>query len=173
MKKIITTIALVALFPKLASAHCPLCTVGAGALAVAAASVGVSTATVGVFIGAFALALGLWLARIIKKKYFPHQDAVVAVAVFLSTIIPIMPLIREYRPLYVSLMGEYGSPLHNTYTINLYILGAAVGAVLLFLSPYISKVITEKREGKTLPYQGLSITFILLIVAGVILQFIT
>jgi len=159
------------LLPTTTQAHCPLCTVGAGALAVAAASIGVSTPTVGVFIGAFALALALWFTKLIKKKYFPHQDFVVASVIFLSTIIPLMPLIKEYRPLYISLFGEYGTALHNTYTINLYLLGAVVGAILLFASPLISRKVTELR-GKTLPYQGLAITFSLLIIAGIIFQII-
>lgn len=169
MNKKYILIPTLALVPKLASAHCPLCTAGAGALAILAASLGVSTPTVGVFIGAFALAMALWVAKLIKKKYFPHQDFVVAAVIFLSTIIPIMPLIQEYRPLYVSLFGEYGSIFHNTYTVNLYLLGAVVGAILLYVSPYVSKKITAKR-GKTIAYQGLSITFALLIVVGVIFQ---
>ena len=155
--------------PTTTQAHCPLCTVGAGALAVLAASVGVSTPTVGVFIGAFALALSLWIAKLIKKKYFANQDIVVVLIIFLSTIIPVMPFIREYRPLYISFFGKYGSVMHNTYTVNLFLVGSVVGAILLYVSPYISRKITEVR-GKSLPYQGLGITFLLLIVAGIIFQ---
>lgn len=159
-----------ALIPKLASAHCPLCTVGAGALAVAAASLGISIAAVGVFIGAFALALGLWLAKMIKKEYFKYQGPVITALIFFSTIIPIMPLIREYRPLYISLAGEYGTVFHNTYMINLFVSGSVIGAALLFVSPYISKVVTRARGGKTSPYQGLNITFALIILAAAVLQ---
>lgn len=168
MKKYLP-LSLLVLFPKIVGAHCPLCTVGAGALAVLAASLGVSTPTVGVFIGAFALALALWFTKIIRKKYFPHQDFVLTAVIFLSTVIPLMPLIQEYRPLYISLVGEYGSLLHNTYTINLYLVGVIAGAILLYISPLISKKITETR-GRTLPYQGFSITFTLLIVVGIIFQ---
>jgi hypothetical protein len=154
----------------LLSAHCPLCTAGAGALAVLAASLGVATPVVGIFIGAFATALGLWMARLLKKKYIKYQDAAVSVIVYLLTIIPIMPFIIEYRPLYVSFFGEYGTLFHNTYLINLYIFGAILGAVLLFIAPYLSRVVTRLRTGKIFPFQGLGITFILLIVVGVILQ---
>ena len=152
-------------------AHCPLCTVGAGALAIAAASLGVSTPTVGVFIGAFALAMSLWIAKLIKQKYFPHQDTVVTLLIFLSTIIPIMPLIREYREFYVSLAGEYGTVLHNTYLVNLYLLGVVAGAILLYISPTISRRVTETR-GRAIAYQGLVITFSLLLVAGLIFQIV-
>ena len=172
MKKVFLFFLLVAT-PKIVWAHCPLCTVGAGALAVAAASVGVATASVGVFIGAFSLALGLWLARMIKRKYFQGQDTVMTLAIFFSTIIPIMPFIKEYRPLYLSLAGEYGSMLHNTYVINLYLFGVIVGSLLLFTAPYISWAISRARNKQTLPYQGLGITFVLLILAGIIFQLTT
>ncbi len=166
------TIYLILIFlalPSVVSAHCPLCTAGAGVLAVGASYLGISTAVVGVFIGAFSLALGLWISRVVKKKYVKYQDQILTMVVFLSTVIPIIPFIREYRPLYVSMMGEYGSLFHNTYTINLYLLGVVAGAVALFISPYISRKITEKR-GNFIPFQGLAITLILLLSASIILQ---
>ena len=168
MKKYFVISGLVFL-PKVVSAHCPLCTVGAGALAVVAASIGVSTPVVGVLIGGFALAMALWVAKLVKRKYFQLQDFVVTLAVFLTTVIPIMPLIREYRPLYISLFGEYGTIFHNTYLINLYLAGALVGALLVYVAPFLSRAISQKR-GKTLPYQGVSLTLLLLIIAGLIFQ---
>jgi hypothetical protein len=168
-KTIAIFIAALLTIPTMARAHCPLCTVGAGALAVLAASLGVSTPTVGVFIGGFALAMALWFAKLIKKKYFSQQDLVVVIVIFLSTIIPLMPLIQEYRSLYVSIFGQYGTLFHNTYTINLYLVGALTGAVLLYLSPFISRKITAVR-GRTIAYQGVSITLVLLVLIGVIFQ---
>ncbi|MDP2651491.1 MAG: hypothetical protein Q8O98_02795 [bacterium] len=173
IKSIVLALASLFLIPAYAQAHCPLCTVGAGALAVLAASLGVSTASVGVFIGAFSLALGLWVAKLVKKKYFKQQDALLTLAIFLSTIIPIMPLIKEYRPLYIKLFGSYGTLFHNTYAFNLYLTGAAVGAVILWLSPYLSKALTKARRGETLPYQGLGVTFVLIIIAAIVFQIIT
>jgi len=157
-------------WPGTVLAHCPLCTAGAGVLAVIAASVGISTIVVGLFIGAFSLALGIWLSRSIIKKYIKYQDTIVATAIFLGTILPIMPLVREYRPLYVSLVGEYGTLLHNTYVLNLYLLGAVLGAFLLFISPYLSKYLS-KLFGKKIPFQNMIITFSLLIIFGLVLQF--
>mgnify|MGYP001562888653 CR=1 FL=1 len=156
--------------PKSTSAHCPLCVAGAGLLAVFAASIGVSTVVVGLFIGAFSLALGIWISRSIKKKYFKFQDSLVLIIISISTVVPIMPLIEEYRPLYISFYGKYGTLLHNTYLINLYLLGAAIGATILFLSPYLSQSLT-KVKGKKLPFQSMIITFSLLIIIGLLLQF--
>lgn len=156
-------------FPKAASAHCPLCTVGAGALAVFAASLGVSSVVVGILIGAFALALALWLAPLIKKQYIPYQKQLLATVIFLGTIIPIMPFIQDYGPLYLSLGGEYGTPWHNTYTVNLFLFGSALGAVIMLISPMLSRGVTKLR-GKQIPYQGILITLVTLIVASTIAQ---
>ncbi len=158
-------LALIALVPKVSLAHCPLCTAGAGALAVTAAYFGVSSIVVGILIGAFALALSLWLAGALKKKYIPYQRQILTVLIFLGTVVPIMPLVREYAPLYVSFLGEYGT----TYTINLYIFGVVIGALIMFLAPFLSKGLTKVR-GKQIPFQGMGITLVLLVVVSVIVQ---
>lgn len=160
---------LTAFVPKMALAHCPLCTVGAGALAVFAASIGVSSVVVGIMIGAFALALGLWLSNILKKTYIPYQKQAVAGLVFLGTVVPVMPLVREYAPLYLALGGEYGSILHNTYTVNLFIVGAAIGAMVVLAAPSASRFVTKAR-GEQVPYQGIGITLVLLVAASLIAQ---
>lgn len=157
------------LVPAQALAHCPLCTAGAGALAVLAAYLGVSTFTVGMLIGAFALALSLWIAGMPKKQYFKHQRTVLAVVIFLGTVLPIMPLVQDYAPLYVSLWGKYGNPLNRTYAVNLFLAGVPLGMLVLWVAPLLSRALTRLR-GRQLPYQGLGITFLLLIVLGVIVQ---
>lgn len=157
------------LLPAQALAHCPLCTAGAGALAVFAAYLGVSTFTVGVLVGAFALALGLWIAGMPKKQYFKHQRPVLAAAVFLGTVLPVMPLVQDYAPLYVPLWGRYGNPFNRTYAVNLYLAGIPLGMLALWIAPRLSRALTRAR-GRQLPYQGLGITFLLLGVIGVIVQ---
>lgn len=169
MKRLLLTPLLIFL-PKVASAHCPLCTAGAGALAVFAASVGISTMVVGVMIGGFALALSTWIAKLPKKQYIPLQYHILILVVFLGTIIPIMPFIIEYRPLYVQLMGEYGGWLHNTYAINLFVAGSILGALLMFAGPFVSKGLTRLRDGRIIPYQGITISLLLLIIASVIIE---
>lgn len=173
MNKVILTILSILILiakPVSVSAHCPLCTAGAGALAVFSSWLGVSTATVGVFLGAFALALGLWLARLIPTKYFTGQDLVVIVATVLVTLWPISPLIREYRPLYIAWGGEYGSLMHNTYTLDLFVVGALIGLVISILAPIFSRYLTRLAGRRLWPFQSLSLTLGLLLLAGIILQ---
>lgn len=173
MKKLILTIAaLVGLVPKVVTAHCPLCTAGAGALAVLAASLGVSATVVGILIGAFALALSLWLAGLVKKTYIRFQKSILTLIIFLATVLPIMPLVQAYGPLYVNLFGEYGALTHNTYTINLYLLGVVIGALVIVAAPFASRLLTRWR-GRQLPYQGITITLSLLVLLSVITQLLS
>ena len=162
---------LVLVVPKTASAHCPLCVAGAGALAVLATSLGVSSVVVGILIGAFALALGLWLAPLVKKQYIPYQKQVLTLLIAVTTIIPVMPFIKDYGPLYISLGGKYGTPWHNTYTIDLFLFGSIVGALLMLVAPSVSKLITKVRKHQ-MPYQGITITLLLLVIASGIAQII-
>lgn len=173
MKKLITsTIALLLFAPKISFAHCPLCTAGAGALAVLAASLGISSGIVGILIGTFASVLALYLAKVVKKKYFAGQNFVIIVLVYLSTVIPIAPLVVAYAPLYITLFGEYGTLLHNTYTVHLYWFGIVVGTLVVLLTPYISSAITRIRKGKKIDYQRMITMFALVILASIATQMI-
>lgn len=146
-------------------AHCPLCTLGAGAAALGASWLGVGAATVGIWLGAFALALGLWTAKIVKKKILPLQDRIVAAAAFLGTILPLLPLMRDDGSVYISLAGDYGALLNRTYVFNKFGVGAAVGAAILYFMPPFSRRISKWR-GKTIPYQGMIMTFIVLLISS-------
>ncbi|MBI2056642.1 rhodanese-like domain-containing protein [Candidatus Pacearchaeota archaeon] len=101
---------------KFVSAHCPLCTIGAGALGAGAIWLGVSPVVVALFIGAFAMSIGMWFARIIKKKYIPFQNFLIVAIIFFTTVIPLilMPIFKALGPLYLSFIGDYGT----TYVFN-------------------------------------------------------
>ena len=150
-------------------AHCPLCTVGAAVAAGGAAWIGVDAAVIGLFIGAFSVSMGWWFSRIIKKKIIPFQKAVIILIMFLTIVIPTMPLINGSIPFYINLIGDYGSILNRTYIINSYLLGGIIGGLIVSLSPYLSKRITKHRNS-TIPYQGVSLTLILLVIVGITLQ---
>ncbi|MEK7481447.1 MAG: hypothetical protein AAB633_01735 [Patescibacteria group bacterium] len=156
--------------PAIAYAHCPLCTVGAGALAVLAASLGVNSISIGVFIGAAGLALGLWAARYVKKQYVWGQRSLIGIASFVLTVIPLVPLFRDYTSWYLALAGEYGSLLHRTYLINRFVLGALLGAALLAVAPSVSALLT-KVHGRRVPYQGMAVVAVFLLGAALLIEF--
>lgn len=149
------------------SAHCPLCTIGAGAAAGAAVWLGVSKVVVGLFIGGFSMSMGLWMSRIAKKQYFKFQRPLIIIAVFLLTLLPLLPIFSAVGPLHFSFIGEYG----KTFAINYSLFSGLFGGLIVFASPNLSRKITKKRNGKIIPFQGTMLTIILLIIFGIILQF--
>lgn len=161
MKKIIIVLSALLLIP-LASAHCPLCTIGAGAAAGAAVWLGVSKVVVALFIGGFAMSMGMWFSRVVKKKYIPFQKAVIILVVFLTTVLPLMPLFKAIGPLYISFIGEYGM----TYAFNYSLASSLLGGAIVFLAPPLSKKISNLRGGKIIPFQGILLTLVLLIAIG-------
>ena len=178
---IISVILFLAARPVLA--HCPLCTLGAGAAALGASWLGVGAMSVGVWLGAFALALGFWMAKILKqspavsrwsalllwKKFFPFQDKIVIAFSFVSTILPLLPLMRDDGSIYISWAGDYGTLLNRTYVFNKFAVGAALGAAIMYFAPLISKKISKWRQ-KSLPYQSMIAIFSLLAAVSIIIE---
>ncbi len=148
------------------SAHCPLCTIGAGAAAAGAVWLGVSKVAVALFIGGFAMSMGMWFSNIIKKKYIPFQKILIVIVVFFTTILPLSPIFSAIGPLYISFIGDYGL----TYALNYSLISSLFGGLIVFSSPFLSKKITNIRGGKIIPYQGVMLTLSLLIITGGIIQ---
>lgn len=151
-------------------AHCPLCTIGAGAAAGAAVYLGVSKVVIGLFIGAFAMSMGYWMGNFAERKYnkkrIMFQKPLIIVSIFLLTVLPLMPIFEAIGPLYLSFIGEYG----KTFAINYSLYSSIFGGLIVFISPSLSSRITKLRNGKTIPFQGTSLTLLLLIVIGVLIQ---
>ena len=158
-------------YPLAARAHCPLCTAGAGLVAIGAYWAGVNGLTIGLWLGAFAMALGLWIARLVKRKYFRFQYMAIWAFSWATTLPPLKMLLSDYTSIYINWGGDYGSLFNRTYPINLFLIGGVLGAVIIHVSPSLSKLISAYR-GRTLPYQGIVITFILLLFVSLITQFI-
>ena len=53
-----------------------------------------------------------------------------------------------------------------------FLIGSIIGGIILLISPFISKLISNLRNGETIPFQGIAITFLLLILLGAVLQVI-
>jgi len=151
---------------KLISAHCPLCTIGAGAAAAGAVWLGVSKVVVALFIGAFAMSMGMWFSKIIKKKYVPFQKTLIVLVIFLTTLLPLLPLFTAIGPFYLSFAGEYGT----TYAINYSLVSGLFGGLIVLSSPQLSKKITDFRNGKIIPYQGIILTLSTLLITGGLIQ---
>lgn len=149
-------------------AHCPLCTIGAAAAGGIAASLGLSTTIIGLFIGAFAISTGFWIARLIRRKYIPYQNKIIIALSFITTVLPLIPLLSDYRGLYIPWIGEYGL----TYAVNMFLVSSILGGVIIFIAPKLSRIVSNIRKGKMIPYQGIIISITTLTVLGIIFQFV-
>lgn len=152
-----------------AHAHCPLCTAGAGVVALGAARLGAGPMSIGIFLGAFAVALGLWVARYLKKQYLPRQRVLLAILSFATTIFPLQAVLADSASVYLPFWGEYG----KTFVINLFVVGAVAGGILTLLPPYLSKKLTLARSGEMYPFQGMVITLLLLVSAAAVIELAT
>ncbi|MEK6950352.1 MAG: hypothetical protein AABX13_01360 [Nanoarchaeota archaeon] len=165
--------ALVLLVP-FVQAHCPLCTAGVAVAAGGALWLGVNVLVIGLLVGAFAVVTGWWVANLIEKKYrryFPGQKLLLILLSFLLTVIPLLPLMKGTIPFSLSLLGTYGSVLNRTYLFSSFLLGSLLGGSIVSVAPAFSHRITLWRSGKMLPFQGVLLTFALLLMAGLLLQF--
>lgn len=166
IKKLFALMILPLLGIKTVLAHCPLCTLGAAAAVGGAAYLGVNKVVLSLFVGAFAISMGMWFARVVKKKFIPFQKTIIILGSFFLTVIPILPIINAYFPLFIGFVGDYG----KTYAVNAAIIGTVFGGGIVFISPRLSKKITRWR-GKHINYQTMILTFLLLIILGTIVQF--
>ncbi|MBS3079990.1 hypothetical protein J4221_00805 [Candidatus Pacearchaeota archaeon] len=165
MKIILFFSVFIIFFIPLISAHCPLCTIGAGAAAAGAVWLGVSKIVVGLFIGAFAMSMGMWFSKIPKKQYFLFQKTLIIGIIFLTTVLPLSFIFSSIKPLYIPI-GNYGI----TYAVNYSLVSSFFGGFITFISPELNRKIKEKTE-KNFPYQGIILTFILLLLFALIIQF--
>ncbi|MBS3150248.1 hypothetical protein J4425_00365 [Candidatus Woesearchaeota archaeon] len=172
MKKLISLFFIASLaFSRYADAHCPLCTVTAGVAAAGGVYLGVSRIVIGLLIGAFAMSMGMWFAKIVKKRYIPFQKTLIITIVFLATIIPLLPIFSSVAGFGVNLTGGYGTLLNKTYVIDLSLLSSFLGGLIVFIPPLLNRKIKEKTTIR-IPFQGIILTFLILIAASLIIQFI-
>lgn len=166
MKKAIFLIPIFLFFISRVNAHCPLCTIGAGAAAAGAIWLGVSKVVVALLIGGFAMSMGMWFSRVVKKKYIPFQKTIIVLVVFLTTVLPLMPIFKAIGPLYIPFIGAYGI----TYALNYSLGSSLLGGVIVFFAPTLSNKLTKARNGKMIPFQGIVLTLALLLIMGVVIQ---
>lgn len=168
MKKI-TGLFIGTLLAKSVNAHCPLCTAGIAAVAGGATYFGVNKTVISLFVGAFAVSTGWWVARSINKEYIRFQKLWLVLGSFLLSVLPLMSLLYVLYPLQISLAGDYGSLLNRTYLLNASLVSSIVGGIIVAISPLLSSKITDFC-GSHLPFQGVGLTLLGLVIAGIFIQ---
>ncbi|MDP3982205.1 MAG: hypothetical protein Q8P70_01490 [bacterium] len=159
------------LAPRMVFAHCPLCTVGAAAAGGVALYFGVSPFVVGIFIGAALFSMGWWFGHLVSSRFSRALFWPVTLGTFALSLFPLLPLFREVIPLYVSMAGEYGSLLHRVYVLDLFFMGSLAGAGIVLISPFVSSKITQIATRQLVPYQGVLVTLVLLVILALVSSF--
>jgi hypothetical protein len=152
--------------PIIVFAYCPLCVAGSGVLVIAGYELGVKKIVMGLLIGGLAVVFGEWLNKLIKRKIFKGQEFLIIALTFILSYLPVKSYIFNYYSLYLPNLG-----INTPILIDKSLLSGIFGGLLVYIAPFISKFITQKR-GKTILFQRIIVTLILLIIFGLILQFI-
>ncbi|MDP2666672.1 MAG: hypothetical protein Q8P05_04200 [Candidatus Diapherotrites archaeon] len=151
-------------------AHCPLCTLAVGTGAVTASYLGMGLGAVGAFVGGAGMVMGLMFAQAMKKKYVPHQDALVIGGTFLLTAIAVNALPSDQILLPLRLLGESGGLLNKVYWIEKSYLGVAIGGVAALVAHGLHGRIRKTRGKSLIPYQGVLLSLLLVGSAAALLQ---
>ncbi len=151
-------------------AHCPLCTGAVIAGAAGAKYLGFDAIIVGIFVGGAAFSLGVWMSRLIKKHYLPFQSLLIIIITFLLTVLPASAAISDTLYLPVQLPGYIGSIFNNIYSLNRILFGNIIGGVITLFS-YKAHLAIKKLKGKVLlPFQGIVLTVLALVITSIITQ---
>lgn len=158
-------------YPITVSAHCPLCTAAIGVATVSAKYYGMDLSVVGVFVGAFAISTGLWVGKKFKN-YFKFQLPLIVLLSFVLTVVPIMALGSDSVYLPILWFGEAGSLFNKVYWVDKLLFGSIIGSITSIFAFGLHDFV-KKLHGKVLfPFQGITLTLLLLALAGLLLQWV-
>jgi len=150
-------------FPFITFAYCPLCVRGVLVLTFLGYEIGVKKIVLGFLIGALATSFGEWINRLIKRKLFKGQDFLIIALTFVLTYLPVKNYIFNYYSLYFPNLG-----INTPILIDKSLISGIFGGFLVYIAPFISRWISQKR-GKTILFQRIIVTLILLLIFGLIL----
>ena len=153
-------------FPFITFAHCPLCVGGVLVLTFLGYEIGVKKVVLGFLTGALATSFAEWINRFIKREFFKGQEFLIIVLTFILTYLPVKSYIFNYYSLYFPNLG-----INTPILIDKSLISGIFGGFLVYIAPFISRWISQKR-GKTILFQRIIVTLILLLIFGLILQFV-
>lgn len=151
-------------------AHCPLCVGALGAAAASATYFGLDGSVVGAFAGAMGASTGVWIARKIKRKYIPGQNALIILGSYISMVLALFAIDTGIVYIPIFLAGTPGALLNKAYFVSKGLLGSFIGAPIAYFSWILHEKIKTVRGRVLFPFQGTAFTIIATIVAALPLQ---
>lgn len=154
------------LFPKIAYAVCPVCTVAVGAGLGLSRWLGIDDAVSGVWLGALVLSSSLWLSNWLQKRYqlrsrFKYLDFAAVAAMYLFTIGPL------------AWTGVIGHPANTLLGIDKLVFGSAVGSLVFLASVFADKKVREIYGKQLFNYQRVVFPVGLLAIISTVFYFLT
>lgn len=156
----ILLIALLLLSFQLASAVCPLCTVGVAVGIGFSRYLGIDDIITGLWIGSLIISLSLWLIEFLDKKkiVFFARNQIIITFFYVATILP----------LYFS--GFIGQPYNAIIGIDKLLLGMFLGTIIFIASIFADKYLRKINNNKVLfAYQKALIPLAFLLIASIII----
>lgn len=150
----------IAAFPRIASAHCPLCSVATG-MAVATTRVyGIDDMIIGLFIGSFVVSTALWannisLRRNRGKEYMPYQSLSLVLASLLATL----------ATLYLS--GLLGDMRYQVFGVDRIFVGTLAGTAISTASFELHRKLRWHNSNRNyIPMQGVILPLLSVVIAS-------
>lgn len=144
-------------------AHCPLCSAATGAAVATTRFYGLNDCIVGLFIGGFIISTALWFNNFLLKKnknknYLPLQ----------SVILVLFSLSATISTFYFADLLNSSSKI---FGVNNLIFGTITGTIITPIGFLLSNLIKKVKGKVLLPFQGIILPLILLIITGLVFYF--
>lgn len=123
---------------------------------------------VGVLVGAFGLALGIFIARVLPERYIPRQTQVFGLIAFLAIVVPFRYFVSGFNPVYIPI-----SISGNLYLLEKFFLGAFLGGAVLIVAPLICRLLMSIGSSKESPLLDLVLSLGFLALAAYFFQFVS
>ncbi len=151
------------LYPSLALAFCPVCTVAVGAGVGLARWLGVDDTISGLWIGGLTVAIAIWTVEWLQKKKIKFA--------LMEYIVPVLYYVLIILPLYW--MGVIGHFANKLWGLDKLLLGIVIGSIFFFLGGYTYFHIKRLRGKAHFPYQKVVMAVSPLIILTIIFYFLT
>jgi len=158
------------IFPASASAICPVCTIAVGAGLGISRWLGIDDAVSGVWVGGIILSSSFWFIDWLEKKNFKSLSFYYKFQ-YKKWLVTLLMYALVIIPLFTS--GIIGHPFNTLLGIDKLIFGTVVGSLAFLMGMYLDKKVREIKGKQLFSFQKVAFPVGALIIASLILFFIT
>jgi len=162
-KFITLSLFVILLFPSLAKAVCPVCTVGVVAGLGLSRWLGIDDTISGLWIGGVLMSISAWTITWLKSKkwYFKGAPFVITASYYAVTVVPLY--IKEI----------IGHPFNTYWGLDKLVLGIILGSASFFFGALLYKYFKNKNGKAHFPFEKVVLPIAPLVVLSIIFYFLT